>query len=144
VHVRTIFENTLRWLEMFLWVAGCCALGYCALVTVDASITQGRSARSLKQTRERESHNAAADARGANAARNKTAGSIATGLVCRLDIPSIGLSSIVLEGIGRPQRIRVNDEISLAAGAHNFHYRVVSTELVDPHQCGPAEVPRQK
>jgi sortase A len=160
------FRNTLRWLEMFLWIAGCCALGYCALVTVDASITQGRSARSLKQARERESHNATADARGANAARNKT-GSIATGLVGRLDIPSIGLSSIVLEGVGsrtlrvgaghvpgtpepgqtgnvvmaghrdtffRPlQRIRVNDEISLDTGSQNFHYRVSSTEIVDPH-----------
>jgi sortase A len=107
--VQNHLRNRLRWLETLLWIAGFVALGYCALVVVETSITQARLARSLKQAREVESREAVTtEAHGKEAVNtpDRGAGPAANGLLGRLEVPRIGLSAMVLEGVG-PQTLRV-------------------------------------
>jgi sortase A len=165
--VQNHFRKKLRRLSVLLWIAGFVALGYCALVKVDASITQARMAASLKQAREAMTKNAPSAAAPEHLTRANNAGAPANGAVGRLEIPRIGISVMVLEGAGsrslrlgaghiqgtaepgqagnvalaghrdtffRPLRqIRINDQISMDTGTQTLHYRVTSTEVVDPH-----------
>jgi sortase A len=94
------FRNRFHWLEIFLWIAGCAALAYCAFVVVGASITQARLSQSLEQARDAMAHKDATAAVHASESSGKGSGTTQTGLVGRLGIPRIGLSAMVLEGVG--------------------------------------------
>jgi sortase A len=143
-------------------------LAYCAFVMIDSRITQARLARSLQHaapqlTTQPSTVPATVAAQPPAPASNLPA----NGVVGRLEIPRVGVSAMIEEGVGsrtlrvalghlpgtpwpgqvgnvaiaghrdtffRPLRnIEINDEISLDTPGHNYHYRVSSTEVVDPH-----------
>jgi sortase A len=101
------WRKTFRWLEILLWIAGCAALAYCVFVVADASITQARLAQSLRQARESMDHKAVTAGDHTNFPYKNT-GTIRTGLVGQLEIAKVGLSAIVLEGVGsRTMRVAI-------------------------------------
>jgi sortase A len=96
IHVR----KALPWLERALWIAGCCALGYCGFTAVDASLTQARLARSLEQSRIRIDAATRAAVNVPTEPADKAPSPPATIVVARLEIPRVRLSAIILEGVG--------------------------------------------
>jgi sortase A len=96
IHLR----KSLSWLESALWFVSCCLLGYCGFTAIDASLTQAKLARSLEQSRIRT--NAATDTAASVATEqaDKVPVQSDTGFVARLEIPRVGLSAMVLEGVG--------------------------------------------
>jgi sortase A len=139
---------------MFL-AAGMAMLAYCAFVVVDTRRFQNRERRDLDRLIE---------------ARSPASGNLAAapvnGLIGRIEISRLGLSTIVMEGTGnttlrraaghitgtalpgnpgnvgisghrdtffRPLRnIRQSDMITLTTLSGEYHYRVVSTQVVSP------------
>lgn len=83
-------KRLLRWLEVLFWVAGCAGIGWWAWVAVEAKRFQARESRFFDQTRQ--SVLAKVD-------RNMPAPPPDPSLVARLDIPRLGLSTIVREGV---------------------------------------------
>ena len=87
-----------RWLEWTLWVAGCCALGYSGFSIIEAALTQAALTRSFDKsrvTRDGSSVDAALDG------RLEHSGPAQPGVrhELRLQIASVGLSAMVLEGV---------------------------------------------
>lgn len=80
-------------------MAGCCALGYCAFTVIDASRTQSRLARSLEQSRIRTNAANQATVNLPSEHMNKVPAQPGTSLVARLEIPRLGLSVLVGEGV---------------------------------------------
>ena len=103
---RIHFRRGLFWLEGALWIAGCCALGYCAFVAVDASVTQAKLARSFQQTQTQSNVTTQSTVSPPADYSDKVRVEPETRLAARLEIPQIGLSVFVLEGM-RSRTLRV-------------------------------------
>lgn len=102
MHLRCV----LAWLERVLWIAGCCALGYCVFTSIDASLTQRRLAQSLEKSR---THVGVTSQATSNISTNDVHEAPAqpgSRLVGRLEIPKLDLSSVIQEGVGS-QTLRV-------------------------------------
>ena len=99
---RMHFRHTLRWLEVVLWIAGSCPLGYCGFTLVNASMVQARLARALQQSREavRLSATAQASTKIATGHSAELPSPAKMSAAARLEIPRIGVSAMVLEGTG--------------------------------------------
>jgi len=96
IHLR----RGLSWLERALWIAGCCALGYCGVVLIHAWRTQATLVRSFEQSRIRTNaaNHAAVDL--PNGPTDGGSGQPESRLVAHLEIPKVGVSAMVLEGVG--------------------------------------------
>ena len=104
---KWIYLRSRLWLlELTLWLAGCCALGYCALSGVDAAITQASLARAFEHSRI--ATNSPARPVPISRTEHVDIGSAQPGarFTVRLEIPKIGLSAFVLDGVGA-QTLRV-------------------------------------
>lgn len=99
-------RRLLTWLECALWTAGCCALGYCGFTTIDVSITQKQLNRSFEESRTHVDATEHAALNHSTGEVNKDPAGLRSGLVARLEIPKLGVSSIILEGVGS-QTLRV-------------------------------------
>ena len=80
---------TLRWLRRALFLSGTLAIAYCLFVLAYAEFFQRRQSREL---------DAALRASSAMQSATQTQPPLAAGLIGRLEIPRLGISSIVLEG----------------------------------------------
>jgi sortase A len=148
-------RRALQWAKWMFLAAGMAMLAYCAFVVVDTRRFQNRERRDLDRLIE---------------ARSPASGNLAAapvnGLIGRIEISRLGLSTIVMEGTGnttlrraaghitgtalpgnpgnvgisghrdtffRPLRnIRQSDMITLTTLSGEYHYRVVSTQVVSP------------
>ena len=156
-----------RWLERVLWIAGCCALRYCFFLAIDAALIQGALVRSFEQSGIRIIAPTQPASNPPAEHAHQPPAQPGTRQAVRLEIPSVGLSAMVLEGVdsrtlrvglgrvpgtswpGQPgnvviaghrdtffrplRNIQLYDGLSLATTARTYHYRVVSFEVVDPH-----------
>jgi len=145
------------WIERFLWIAGCLALGYCAFIW-------GRSQYDQAQGRWALENPVASDLRARSTTRVNPEGT----LVGRIDIPKLDLSAVVFEGTsdetlargvghltgsaGSGERgnlvlaghrdtffrklrgIRKGDEVTIKGPEGEFQYQVESTAVVKPDQ----------
>ena len=102
IHLRCI----LTWLERALWTAGCCALVYYVFTSIDASLTQRQLAQSFEESRTHVGVPVQATLNNSTAEVNKAPAPAGSGLVGRLEIPKLGVSSVILEGAGS-QTLRV-------------------------------------
>jgi sortase A len=96
----------LGWLERALWMAGCCALGYCVFTRIDASLTQRQLARSLEKSRTHIGGTALSTLDHSTADVDKAPAQPGSRLIGRLQIPKLDVSSVILEGVGS-QTLRV-------------------------------------
>jgi sortase A len=144
------------WIERFLWIAGCVALGYCAFLWGRAQYDQAQGNWALD-------HVTMSDRPPIRFKINREGT-----LVGRIEIPRLDLSAIVFEGTsdgtlsrgvghlmgsaGPGERgnlvlaghrdtffrelrgIRKGDEITITAPRGEFQYQVVSTAVVQPEQ----------
>lgn len=97
---RGPLSGFLQWTQRLFVAAGMLLLGYCGFVVVDAWVFQQRESRILQQQLDNH-HKASADALQLSPATS-TPGPPAvasSGLIGRLEIPRLGLSAIVMEGI---------------------------------------------
>lgn len=95
--------NPSRWLEYPFWIVGGCALAYCILVALDAAIIQFRLTRMLERARGTTAHVAALTRPSGGVTTKPVEKALSLGgtdLLGRLEIPRIGLSAVVLEGVG--------------------------------------------
>ncbi|MDP8989162.1 MAG: class D sortase [Acidobacteriota bacterium] len=156
MQVRIKRNRTVAWIEAFLWVAGCLALGYCAFIWGRAHYDQAQANWTLN-------HVLPGDP-GTDAPKVAAEGS----LLGRIDIPRLDLSVIVFEGttddtlargVGHLRgtaapgergnlvlaghrdtffrelrNIRQGDEISVKRPAGDYRYSVDSTAIVQPTQ----------
>lgn len=97
---RIHFRGGLFWLEVALWIAGSCVLGFCAFTFIDASLTQAKLARSLEQARIRNDAATQAHVNLSTEHADTIDAPAETRLVARLEIPRVGISAVVLEGVG--------------------------------------------
>lgn len=95
IHLRW----ALRWLELVLWIAGCCALGYCVVTAIDASLTQAKLTRAFEQSRIR-TYAATQGLVNLPTGHVDNASTPSGTELARVEIPSVGVSAIVLEGVG--------------------------------------------
>lgn len=102
IHLRCI----LTWLERALWTAGCCAVGYYVLTSIDASLTQRQLAKSFEESRTHDGIPAQATLNNSTADLQKAPAQSGSRLVGRLEIPKLDLSTVILEGVGS-QTLRV-------------------------------------
>jgi sortase A len=103
------YANPSRWLEYTLWIVGWCALAYCILVVLDAAIIQLRLTRMLERARGTTAHVAGSTRSFGGVTTKPAEESLSLGgrdLVGRLEIPRIGISAVVLEGVA-PRTMRV-------------------------------------
>jgi sortase A len=103
------YTNPWRWLEYTLWIVGLCALAYCIFVVLDAAIIQACLARMLERSRDTATHSAVLSQTAAAVTTKPAKKGISlrrADLLGRLEIPRIGLSAVVLEGVG-PRTMRV-------------------------------------
>ena len=96
---RICFRGGLRWLERALWFAGSCALGYCAYSAIDAALTQASLTRSFEQARIRINRRTQPALNLPSELVDKAPAQLGTKQMVRLEIPGIGLSALVLEGV---------------------------------------------
>jgi len=96
IHLRCI----LTWLERAFWTAGCCALGYYVFASIHASLTQRQLAQSFEESRTHVGVPAQATLNNSTADLQKAPTQSRSGLVGRLEIPNLNLSSVILEGVG--------------------------------------------
>jgi sortase A len=156
MQVRIKRYRPLAWIEAFLWIAGCLAIGYCAFIWGRAQFDQAQAEWALD-------HTLPGDA-GTDAAKSASEGS----LVGRIDIPRLDLSAIVFEGTSddtlargvghlrgsatpgargnlvlaghrdtffRELRdIRQGDQVTVKAPDGEYQYSVDSTAIVQPTQ----------
>lgn len=89
-----------HWTEYVLWATGICAVAYCAVVHIDAAITQALFAQAFTQARESSIHVTAPDPIRSSEAKisRKTTSLPTIGLLGRLEIPRLGVSTMVVEG----------------------------------------------
>jgi sortase A len=97
---RINLRCVLAWLERALWTAGCCALGYCVFTSIDASLTQRQLARSLEKSRTHIGVINQASLDHSTADVDKAPAQPGNRLIGRLQIPRLGVSSFILEGVG--------------------------------------------
>ncbi len=97
-------KQLVRWVQRALFVSAAALLGYCGFVLVDGWIFQHRERLHLEQLlRERQ------QAKGASRPIRQTTPAqtppvaIVDGLIGRIEIARLGLSVIVIEGIGRTE-----------------------------------------
>jgi sortase A len=92
VVARKPLRRISRWTQRVLLAGGVLLLAYCAYVLVDARIFQQGERRELERllTVRQET----------NGGVRQTVPSAAAGLIGRIEIPRLGLSAIVMEGIG--------------------------------------------
>ena len=93
-------RRILRWTQLVLFAGGVSLLAYCAFVLVDAWIFQQGERRQLERllTLRQEANGGARQT--ASPTSRKTPPPAATdGLIGRIEIPRLGLSAIVMEGI---------------------------------------------
>jgi sortase A len=84
------FRRILKWAQRALFACGVLLLGYCAFALVDAWTFQRRESMNLDRLlRDRRATNGGAPAAATN------------GLIGRMEIPRLGLSVVVVEGVGR-------------------------------------------
>jgi sortase A len=153
-----------RWIQVAAFTAAFSALGYCALVVVDAWRFERTESLRLDEIVRAAQVNVAPSSPPAAVAP------LPEGLVGRLEITRLGISVMVIEGttnttlrraaghiegthlpgepgnIGisahrdtffRPLRnVRGNDVVSVTTPAGNYRYRVVSTKVVEPDDVG--------
>jgi len=156
MRVRIKRKRAVAWIEAWLWIAGCLAIGYCAFIWGRAQYDQAQGNWALQ-------HVLPGDP-GTNAPKGSAEGS----LVGRIDIPRLDLSAIVFEGTSddtlargvghlrgtaapgargnlvlaghrdtffRELRdIRQGDRISVKAPDGDHQYSVDSTAIVHPNQ----------
>jgi sortase A len=96
----------LVWLERALWIAGCCALGYYVVACIDASLTQRQLVRSFEKSRTHVDVKAQGTLSRSTAELDEGSARLGRRLVARLEIPKLGVSSIILEGV-ESQTLRV-------------------------------------
>jgi len=98
VVTRQSLRLILRWTQRLLFAGAALALGYCGFVLVDAWIFQKRASQEL----ERRLHDERT-ARGASRTASPDAPPAIgpDGLIGRIEVPRIGLSAVVFEGIGK-------------------------------------------
>ena len=144
----------LRWSQRILFSSAVLTLGYCAFAEADAWIFQYRGGKAL-------------ESRMLNQTRSAPSPQIGTdGVIGRIEIPRLGVSTLVVEGTGEPalrratghitgtalpgqpgnvgiaghrdsffrplRNIQRDDLITLATLQGDYHYRVVSSKVVDP------------
>ena len=156
MQVRIKRNRPMAWIEAFLWIAGCLAIGYCGFVWGRAQYDQTQANWALD-------HVLPGDP-GTAAPKGAAEGS----LVGRIDIPRLDMSAIVFEGTsdGTLSRgvghlrgsaapgqlgnlvlaahrdtffsglgdIRQGDRISVKAPDGSYQYSVDSTAIVEPTQ----------
>ena len=84
------FRRILKWAQRALFACGILLLGYCAFALVDAWTFQRRESMNLDRLlRDRRAESGGAPAPAAN------------GLIGRMQIPRLGLSVVVVEGVAR-------------------------------------------
>jgi sortase A len=103
---RINLRCVLAWLERALWTAGCCALGYCVFTSIDASLTQRQLACSFEKSKTHVGVTAQTTLDDSTADVHQAPARPGSGLVGRLEIPKLDVSSVILEGVG-PQTLRV-------------------------------------
>jgi sortase A len=154
-------SRAARWIEIFLWAAGCIAIGYCAYIWGRAQYDQAAGKWALEHTLPGDSQ--VVDGPGRHIVSSREGS-----LVGRIDIPRLDLSAIVFEGTsdgtlargvghlsgsaGPGERgnlvlaghrdsffrdlrgIRKGDEVTIESPHGEFEYQVESTEIVQPDQ----------
>lgn len=170
---RSRERGILLWLERFLILAGCLALGYCAVAYFEAEVYQAYEIRELDQLAR-----SAAAARSGVAEVARTSAPISDGApVSKLEIPRIGISVAVVEGVeSRILRIgaghipgtalpgesgnigiaghrdtffrnlrdiRRDDLITLTRDGRTYEYEVESVRVVDPTDVGVLAATRE-
>lgn len=96
IHLRYV----LAWLERAFWIVGCCAVGYCVFISLDASLTQRQLARSFEKSRTGVDGTAQAILDNSNADVRHAPTQPDSRFVGRLEIPRLEVSSVILEGVG--------------------------------------------
>jgi sortase A len=81
-------QGTLRWAQRLLFAGAALLLGYCGFVLADAWVFQQRESRDLERLLQVRSP----------IARAVTPAIAARGLIGRLEIPRLGLSTVLIEG----------------------------------------------
>ena len=148
-------SRAASWIESFLWMIGCAALGYCAFIWGRAQYDQAQGNRMIDQGQFVEQHQSDVKVRPA-------AGS----LVGRIEIPRLKLSAVIFEGTddatldrgvghltgsatpGEPgnlvlaghrdtffrplKKIREGDEIQVTGPEGPVRYKVEFTQIVAP------------
>lgn len=95
-------RNSVRWIEMLLWVAGLAALGYCAFVLADTWLFQTRQAHSFDQASRRGQSLSPPLAENRSRPQNAEQAPKAGTVVGRIQITRLGLSAMIVEGIDGP------------------------------------------
>ena len=96
---RIRLRYVLTWLERALWIAGCCALGYYLFTSIDASLTERQLARSFEKSRTHVDVTPQATLQHSTADVSEAPARPRSRLVARLEIPQLGISSVILEGV---------------------------------------------
>ena len=124
VVTRGSLRRVLTWTQRVLFASAVLALGYCGFVLVDAWIFQTRASHEF-ETRlndERTARSSASTA--ASRASPKTTAAIGPdGLIGRIEIPRLGLSAIVAEGIDKTTLRRAVGHIPGHGAAGNKRQR---------------------
>src|SRR5450759_2474794 len=93
-------RQILRWLQRVLFAGGVLLLAYCAFVLVDARIFQQGERRQLERLlTARQEANGGVRRTVPSTAPAYPPQALAGGLIGRMEIPRLGLSAIVMEGI---------------------------------------------
>lgn len=165
---HTPLRRILWWTQRVLFAGGISMLGYCGYVLLDGWMFQNRERRHLEQLlQDRKSKSGSTDL--ASPRAPEVVPAVASkGLIGRIEIPRLGLSVIVMEGVdkitlrravghipstalpGRPgnvglaghrdtyfrplRNIQQGDLVTLTTLAGEYRYRVVSTQVVPPHE----------
>lgn len=94
-------RRILRWLQRVLFAGGVLLLAYCAYVLVDARIFQQGERRQLERLlMARQEANGGVRQTVPSATPANPPPALTGGLIGRMEIPRLGLSAIVMEGIG--------------------------------------------
>jgi sortase A len=94
-------KNSLRWLERGLFLVGALCLGIWAYVWLDARYFQYREGKRLEEAASARLAASETDALGTFREQARRSGPLPEGtLVGRIEVPRLGVSAIVLEGVG--------------------------------------------
>jgi sortase A len=97
---KTALKSALRWGQWLLGAAAVIMLGYCAVVLADGWLFQQRERRHLEQLLQDRQETSDRASRGSPPALSSNPPNVvAGGLIGRMEIPRLGLSVIVAEGV---------------------------------------------
>jgi sortase A len=157
-------STALRWLERLLFLVAIVALGWYAIVRVDAAREQAALSRDLESARVAK----AATQTASTGARTRIVAVPAQSLIGRIEVPRLNLSAVAREGVDvrtlrgsvghvpgtalpgaegnaafaahrdtyfRPlERVRTGDEVIVTTPTGVHRYAVTATRIVDPSE----------